>query len=69
MRQVVADTGPVLHLLEARAVELLRLTGQVAIPEAVGDQPLSSFAERRFGARFVRSDWVDVQREGTHVPA
>ena len=33
------------------------------------DQPLSSFAERRFGARFVRSVWVDVQREGTHVPA
>ncbi|MEF3192823.1 MAG: type I-E CRISPR-associated protein Cas5/CasD [Halothiobacillaceae bacterium] len=27
------------------------------------DQPLSSFAERRFGARFVRSDWVDLAAE------
>lgn len=33
------------------------------------DQPLSSFAERRFGARFVRSEWVDLHREGSHVPA
>ncbi|MHB1187613.1 type I-E CRISPR-associated protein Cas5/CasD [Thiobacillus sp.] len=33
------------------------------------DQPLSSFAERRFGARYVRSEWVDLQREDTHAPA
>jgi CRISPR system Cascade subunit CasD len=33
------------------------------------DQPLSSFAERRFGARFVRSDWVNLHREASHVPA
>lgn len=33
------------------------------------DQPLSSFAERRFGARYVRAEWVDLQREGTHAPA
>ena len=33
------------------------------------DQPLSSFAERRFGARFVRSDWVPFPQEVTHVPA
>lgn len=32
------------------------------------DQPMSSFAERRFGARFVRSEWVDLHREGSHVP-
>lgn len=32
------------------------------------DQPLSSFAERRFGARYVRSEWVDVQQEETHAP-
>ncbi len=32
------------------------------------DQPLSSFAERRFGSRFVRSDWVDLHREDSHVP-
>ncbi|MGD9582792.1 MAG: type I-E CRISPR-associated protein Cas5/CasD [Lysobacterales bacterium] len=33
------------------------------------DQPLSSFAERRFGARYARSEWVNVQREDNHAPA
>ncbi|MBU2805859.1 type I-E CRISPR-associated protein Cas5/CasD [Acidithiobacillus ferridurans] len=33
------------------------------------DQPLSSFAERRFGARFVRAEWVILQRETNHVSA
>ncbi|MBZ5538403.1 MAG: type I-E CRISPR-associated protein Cas5/CasD [Acidobacteriia bacterium] len=33
------------------------------------DQPLSSFAERRFGARFVRSEWILFPQEGTNVPA
>ncbi len=33
------------------------------------DQPLSSFAERRFGARFVRSEWIPFPQEVTHVPA
>lgn len=33
------------------------------------DQLLSSFAERRFGARHVRAEWVDLQREDTHAPA
>lgn len=32
------------------------------------DQPLSSFAERRFGARFVRSEWIPFPREVTNVP-
>ncbi len=32
------------------------------------DQPLSSFAERRFGARFVRSEWVPFPREVANVP-
>ncbi len=27
------------------------------------DQPLSSFTERRFGARFVRSEWIPFPRE------
>lgn len=31
------------------------------------DQPLSSFAERRFGARFVRSEWIPFPKEVTHV--
>lgn len=32
------------------------------------DQPLSSFAERRFGVRFVRSEWIPFPQEVTHVP-
>jgi len=31
------------------------------------DQPLSSFAERRFGARFVRSEWIPFPGEVAHV--
>lgn len=33
------------------------------------DQPLSSFAERRFGARFVRSEWISFSQGVTHVSA
>ena len=33
------------------------------------DQPLSSFAERRFGARYVRSEWIPFPHEVTHVSA
>ena len=33
------------------------------------DQPLSSFAERRFGVRFVRSEWIPFPPEAAHVPA
>lgn len=33
------------------------------------DQPLSSFAERRFGARFVRSEWIPFPQEVSHVAA
>lgn len=33
------------------------------------DQLLSSFAKRRFGARYVRSDWVTLPQETTHASA
>ncbi len=33
------------------------------------DQPLSSFGERRFGARFVRSEWIPFPHGVTHVSA
>lgn len=33
------------------------------------DQPLSSFTERRFGARSVRSDWVNLTAEVSHAVA
>jgi CRISPR system Cascade subunit CasD len=31
------------------------------------DQPLSSYAERRFGARYIYSEWVVLPREDTHA--
>jgi CRISPR system Cascade subunit CasD len=33
------------------------------------DQPLSSFADRRFGARFIQSEWIPFPREVANVPA
>jgi CRISPR system Cascade subunit CasD len=33
------------------------------------DQPLSSFAERRFGARFIRSEWIPFPGEVADVSA
>lgn len=33
------------------------------------DQPLSSFAERRFGTRYVSSEWIPFPKEVAHVPA
>lgn len=33
------------------------------------DQPLSSFAERRFGARYIVSEWMDIAGEADHVVA
>ena len=33
------------------------------------DQPLSSFAKRHFGSRFVRSEWIPFPQEVAHVPA
>jgi CRISPR system Cascade subunit CasD len=32
------------------------------------DQPLSSFVERRFGSRFVRSEWISFPQEVANVP-
>lgn len=33
------------------------------------DQPLASFAVRHFGARYVRSGWVELTKEASHAPA
>lgn len=38
MRQIVSNTGPILHLHEIAAVDLLRLAGDVAIPTAVNEE-------------------------------
>ena len=34
----VADTGPVLHLAEAEALDLLPMLGEVALPPAVAEE-------------------------------
>jgi CRISPR system Cascade subunit CasD len=33
------------------------------------DQPLSSFSERRFGGRFIRSEWIPFPGQGENVAA
>jgi CRISPR system Cascade subunit CasD len=50
-----------------------RLLVSLESPDGSGalrmDQLLSSFAERRFGARYARSEWVALQPEDSHAPA
>jgi predicted nucleic acid-binding protein len=38
MRSVVADAGPIIHLNEANALELLNILGHVFVPQAVADE-------------------------------
>lgn len=54
MRRVVCDTGPILHLHEARALELLRHTGEVLIPPAVEEE----LARWITGWAEVRPSWI-----------
>lgn len=58
MRVVVCDTGPVLHLREAEALQLLAATGEVFVPPAV---------ERELEARLpdwstIRPSWLQLAR-------
>jgi CRISPR system Cascade subunit CasD len=50
-----------------------RLLVSLESPDGSGalrmDHLLSSFAERRFGARYVRSEWVELEPEASHAPA
>lgn len=57
MRLVVSDTGPLLHLTEANALQLLDWTGEVRIPRAVDREMLqiNSLWESE------RPTWVCVQ--------
>lgn len=54
---------------EAPAKLLLSLESEDGSGILKMDQPLSSFAERRFGSRFVRSQWIPFPQEASHVPA
>lgn len=58
MRVVVCDTGPVLHLREAEALQLLAATGEVFVPPAV---------DRELEARLpdwpiIRPSWLPLER-------
>jgi predicted nucleic acid-binding protein len=56
VRRVVSDTGPILHLSEAQALDLLRLTGEVHIPPAVDTEILQHQADWQSQ----RPDWIIV---------
>lgn len=50
-----------------------RLLVSLESPDGSGalrmDQPLGAFEVRRFGARFVRTEWITLQTEGNHASA
>ena len=57
VKRIVSNTGPLLHLEEAQALELLRHTGEVRIPKAV-DLEMAHY-ERKWGIR--RPAWIVVE--------
>jgi len=54
-RIVICDTGPLLHLVEANAIHLLHLAGEVIIPPAVAKE----FKQNAPDAKL--PDWVRVK--------
>jgi predicted nucleic acid-binding protein len=45
VRQIVSDTGPLLHLHEAICLDLLKQTGTIAIPKAVNSEMVQHVRE------------------------
>ncbi len=63
MRVVVTNTGPLLHLHEARGLALLRLTGRIYVPPAVATE----LAALRPAAPAALPAWVTLTRlHSTH---
>ena len=56
MRCVVSNTGPLLHLSEAKALALLSRTGEVYIPKAVDME----MAQQNTLWQTQRPDWIQV---------
>jgi predicted nucleic acid-binding protein len=56
MRLVVSNTGPLLHLLEANSLDLLKLAGEVHIPPAVATE-ISRLATNWSS---LQTDWINV---------
>jgi len=57
VRRIVSNTGPLLHLGEAQALDLLARAGEVWIPKAV-DSEIAHY-EERWGIQ--RSTWIRVE--------
>lgn len=56
MRLVVSDTGPLLHLVEAQSLELLKLTGEVHIPPSVATEisrPVANWSS-------LQTNWINI---------
>ena len=58
MRLVVCDTGPVLHLREAGALDLLAKMGEVLIPPAVNNEVTARIVDWPS----TRPDWLQIGR-------
>lgn len=56
MRRIVVDAGPLIHLHEAHALHLLRLTGQVTIPPQVAHEVTNYLNEWHI------PEWIVVER-------
>lgn len=55
MKLVVSDTGPLLHLVEARSLDLLKLTGEVHVPPVVAAEISRLIADWPS----LRPDWIN----------
>jgi len=56
MKIIVSDTGPLLHLSEAGALDLLKLAGEVYIPESVKEE----FGYHSNNLSLQRPDWLKI---------
>ncbi len=56
MRRVISNTGPLLHLSEAQALDLLKLMGEIYIPKAVDLE----MAQHNAAWRIRRPTWVVI---------
>jgi predicted nucleic acid-binding protein len=60
-RIVVCDTGPLLHLSEAKIIDLLRLAGEIFIPNSVAEEI------KRNAGDFGLPNWVTVKELEDHI--
>ena len=54
LRRVVSNAGPLIHLHEANALRLLRLTGEISIPPQVASETANYFSRGR------APEWIAV---------